>query len=86
VKAIEYYERFLRSDTDPKLRTEAEKSLRSLRLEPEPAGKADRGSRTALWIGLGGGAALVATGVVILAVVLGGSAPDGALPGMGGAF
>jgi tetratricopeptide (TPR) repeat protein len=38
-KAIELYERFLKSDTDPRLRSEAEAALRALRAEPDPAGK-----------------------------------------------
>ncbi|HEV8320493.1 MAG TPA: tetratricopeptide repeat protein [Myxococcota bacterium] len=37
-KAIEYYERFLKSDTDAMLRAETEKTLVDLRGEPAPAG------------------------------------------------
>jgi len=37
-KAIEYYERFLKTDTDPKLRAEAEDALKALRAEPDPVG------------------------------------------------
>jgi tetratricopeptide (TPR) repeat protein len=37
-KAIEYYERFLKTDTDPKLRAEAEDALKALRGEPDPVG------------------------------------------------
>jgi len=40
VKAIEYYERFLKTDTDPKLRADAETALKALRAEPDPAGAA----------------------------------------------
>jgi tetratricopeptide (TPR) repeat protein len=38
-KAIEFYERFLKTDTDPKLRTEAESALKKLREEPDAAGR-----------------------------------------------
>ena len=37
-KAIEYYERFLKTDTDAMLRAETEKTLVDLRGEPAPAG------------------------------------------------